>query len=99
MRITASDRLVETEKDVSMKLLDQFAKGDADPSALTTDGSPLQNTDTTDGMRFTFEDDTIVHLRPSGNAPELRIYVETASQDSAEALLSHAKQTVVKLLG
>ena len=99
LRITASDRLVETEKDVSMKLLDQFAKGDANPSALTTDGSPLQNTDTTDGMRFTFEDDTIVHLRPSGNAPELRIYVETASQDSAEALLSHAKQTVVKLLG
>jgi len=30
----------------------------------------------TDGLRITFESEEIVHLRPSGNAPEFRCYVE-----------------------
>ena len=98
LRVTSSDRLVETGKDVSMDLLSKFAKGDIDPSALSKTNSPLKQTDTTDGMRFTFEDETIVHLRPSGNAPELRIYVETQSQDTADEMLSHTKQKVESLL-
>ena len=32
--------------------------------------------DDTDGLRITFASGEIVHLRPSGNAPELRCYTE-----------------------
>ena len=43
--------------------------------------------DTTDGLRITANNDEIVHLRPSGNAPEFRVYVETASERRSAELL------------
>jgi phosphomannomutase len=43
--------------------------------------------DTTDGVRLTGTDGSVLHFRASGNAPELRCYVEAASQEKAEALL------------
>ncbi len=42
--------------------------------------------DTTDGIRMIFKDGDIVHLRASGNAPELRCYTETANLETAKAL-------------
>ena len=42
--------------------------------------------DNTDGLRITFESDEIVHLRPSGNAPELRCYNEAASEERARQI-------------
>lgn len=49
----------------------------ADPQAI----------DTRDGTRLVLSDRAIVHFRQSGNAPELRCYVETGSLDETEALL------------
>jgi phosphomannomutase len=40
-----------------------------------------------DGLRVTLADGRIVHLRPSGNAPEMRCYVEAGTEDEARALL------------
>ncbi|NOY62562.1 MAG: phosphomannomutase [Gammaproteobacteria bacterium] len=39
--------------------------------------------DGTDGARFTFASGDIVHLRPSGNAPEFRCYTESATEQQA----------------
>ena len=36
----------------------------------------VMSVDTTDGLRTTFANGEIIHLRPSGNAPELRCYNE-----------------------
>jgi phosphomannomutase len=36
--------------------------------------------DLTDGVRITFQGEDIIHLRPSGNAPELRCYTEADSE-------------------
>jgi phosphomannomutase len=36
-----------------------------------------------DGLRMTFDSGDIVHLRPSGNAPELRCYTEADSEERA----------------
>ncbi len=47
----------------------------------------VQSIDETDGLRIAFVSGDIVHLRPSGNAPELRCYVEADSQSRAVALL------------
>lgn len=41
-----------------------------------------------DGLRVTLSDGRILHLRPSGNAPELRCYVEASDQDSAEQVMA-----------
>ena len=44
--------------------------------------------DRTDGLRMTLVDGRIVHLRPSGNAPELRFYAEADSLDAARQTLA-----------
>lgn len=52
----------------------------------------------TDGLRITLDNNDIVHLRPSGNAPELRCYAEADSQDEAykivETVLTNIKMKV-----
>jgi phosphomannomutase len=37
------------------------------------------NLNATDGLRATFANEEVIHLRPSGNAPELRCYTEAPS--------------------
>ena len=43
--------------------------------------------DETDGYRMEFDSGDIVHLRPSGNAPEFRCYVETDDKARSAELL------------
>jgi len=42
--------------------------------------------DDTDGLRITFANGDVVHLRPSGNAPELRCYNEAGSRQQVDAM-------------
>lgn len=49
----------------------------------------ISEINTTDGLRATLENGDIVHLRPSGNAPELRCYSESSSQKAAHSLAKH----------
>jgi phosphomannomutase len=86
-RHTASDRLQSFPSERSRQLLQQLA---ASPSALSgllgsLCGESVEMNQT-DGLRITFEQGEIVHLRPSGNAPELRCYAEADSQVRAAAL-------------
>lgn len=43
--------------------------------------------DMTDGVRMTCDDGRVFHVRPSGNAPELRLYVEASDPVQAETAL------------
>ncbi|RLJ20361.1 phosphomannomutase [bacterium endosymbiont of Escarpia laminata] len=72
-RFTASDRLQGVAIERSRKLLMELEK-DSEP--LSRLYGPVSTLDVTDGLRLTFESGDIVHLRPSGNAPELRCYAE-----------------------
>lgn len=49
-------------------------------------GASLCGVELTDGVRMRFANGHIIHLRGSGNAPELRCYTEAASPDVAQAL-------------
>lgn len=44
-----------------------------------------ESLDLTDGARITFAGGNIVHLRPSGNAPEFRCYTESSTEEEAVA--------------
>jgi phosphomannomutase len=44
---------------------------------------PVESINFTDGARITFTGGDIVHLRPSGNAPEFRCYTEAVSSQRA----------------
>ncbi len=61
-------------------------------------GRPLA-LDLTDGARITFSGERIVHLRPSGNAPEFRCYTEAPTQEEAEDLNRRALAIVAGLAG
>lgn len=86
-RFTAADRLPEVPPAASSALVAHLA---ADPSGFLAalDAGPLAGTDTTDGLRLTLASGRIVHLRPSGNAPELRLYTEAETPGAAQALLA-----------
>ena len=43
-----------------------------------------------DGVRIFFANGDIAHIRPSGNAPQLRIYAVADSQDRADAIVARA---------
>ena len=55
--------------------------------------------DRTDGLRLALDGGRIVHLRPSGNAPELRIYVEAGDAAQANELEGQALEFARSRLG
>ena len=57
---------------------------------------PILTRDLSDGLRVTFENQEIVHLRPSGNAPELRCYCEAATSERANELTQVALGLIKK---
>ncbi len=97
-RFTASDRLQEVPSDVGQALV---ARLDMDASARAAFLGPFgteRSIDRTDGLRITLADGRIVHLRPSGNAPELRFYAEAESQPAADALLRRGLDALAQAL-
>lgn len=46
--------------------------------------------DTTDGLRMVFENGEVIHLRASGNAPQVRVYTNAATQKRADELADQA---------
>ncbi|NUP04841.1 MAG: phosphomannomutase [Polyangiaceae bacterium] len=55
--------------------------------AFVGDTEAARSFDTTDGLRLVLASGDVVHVRPSGNAPELRCYTEAASDARAAQLL------------
>jgi phosphomannomutase len=99
-RVTASDRVPEVPEEVSGRLLAALSADAAARWALL-DGiaAPPAAVDTLDGVRMTLASGEIVHLRASGNAPELRCYTEADSRPDAERLLGEVVRRVEVLLG
>jgi len=94
-RYTASDRLQNFDTMKSQELLARMLE---QPSLLNSILAPqsgrVLSVDQTDGLRVTFESGDIVHLRPSGNAPELRCYSESDSSELAQILCDACLQRV-----
>jgi len=85
---TASDRLQNFAKEKSAAILEQ-AENEPSVFLLQVGLSELNVTsiDKTDGLRMTLDNGQVIHLRPSGNAPELRCYAEANTQVAAQALV------------
>ncbi len=66
----------------------RFAKPDADGKMPAPFHGDIVSIDETDGYRMEFDSGDIVHLRPSGNAPEFRCYVETGDKERSAELLA-----------
>ena len=81
------------EKNLGEKLFGVLA---AKPSKFAKDGSApkafqgkIVSLNEVDGYRMEFDSGDIIHLRPSGNAPEFRCYVETEGKERSAELLAN----------
>lgn len=92
-RVTASDRLENFPTEKSLKVIQPMTQealaGNYDliEQYLGIQQSKIKKVDATDGLRITQADGEVVHVRPSGNAPELRCYTEAQTQELAELCL------------
>ncbi len=86
-RYTTSGRLQEIPRETSNAFIQSVKESSKLAMGLTGKQLSVSSMDETDGLRLTFENGEIIHLRPSGNAPELRIYVESGSPVEADTLL------------
>lgn len=94
-RYTASNRIQNVSTEKSKQLIQEWSSTPLEAfKKLSLETKKMIEQDQTDGLRWTFCDQTIVHLRPSGNAPELRCYIEAESEQNAQILL---KKTLEKL--
>jgi phosphomannomutase len=95
-RATHSDRLPDVAPAQSAALLGWLREGSAEEQRARietyfgTMGGQVVEIDTTDGLRVTFDRGVVIHLRASGNAPELRCYTEATTAAAAEDLSSCA---------
>ena len=86
-RFTASDRLKSFPTAKSHARIHDLVDGGDAAIETAFDGlGAVASTDTTDGLRVTFDNGDIIHLRPSGNAPELRCYTEADTEERARAV-------------
>jgi phosphomannomutase len=98
-RFTATGRVEDVATDVSrafVALLD--TDSDARIAFLAGLDGVEAAVDRTDGLRITLADGRIVHLRPSGNAPECRFYVEAGSAEDAKQALTQGLLTLESAL-
>ena len=96
-RFTAADRLQGIATDASQSFLAELM-GNPSARAAFFEAGEEAGCDTTDGLRVRFEGGDVVHLRPSGNAPEFRCYVESSSRARANELLQrHLEKLAARL--
>ena len=87
--IALSNRLQEVPQAKTATLIERLdAEDRAYRDATFASHGGVAARDRRDGLRLTLGDGTTVHFRASGNAPELRVYVEAPTEAAAEALLA-----------
>jgi len=55
-------------------------------------GRSVARTDRTDGLKFVFDDDSWVLMRPSGTEPLVRVYAEAESPATSQQIAEAARQ-------
>ena len=88
-RFTATDRLEHIPTERSTALVQGFRDNPARLNDFLAGLDEIATAqDLTDGLRITLHSGRILHMRPSGNAPEFRLYAEAASRAAAADLLA-----------
>ncbi|MFN7224324.1 MAG: phosphomannomutase [Paracoccaceae bacterium] len=95
-RFTVTDRLEHVPTAASIALLQNLQDGGM--VAFFTPIGRILSVDRTDGLRVTLDGGVVVHLRPSGNAPEFRVYAEAGSPEDARTVMQAAFAQVMAAL-
>ncbi|MFC4892663.1 phosphomannomutase [Pseudofrancisella aestuarii] len=100
-RYTASSKIDDFATEKSQEILKSILAGKSDLldkviSEYFNGNNSIENINITDGVRITLANQDILHLRPSGNAPELRCYIESNSLDKAISLNKYCIDKIKK---
>ncbi len=87
MPVTSADRIQDFAQSRSSALMSYLTASDENLAAFLAPMGAIAGKSTIDGLRVTLADGRIIHFRPSGNAPEMRCYVEAETEDLADELL------------
>jgi phosphomannomutase len=98
-RYTLSDRIQNFPTEESRRILDGLSDEAAIENVFGEAFGAVQSVDRTDGVRITFDSSSILHLRPSGNAPEFRCYAEAGSPEGVAVLLKEGLDILKALKG
>ncbi len=98
-RFTASGRIQEFPTEESRKILEQFDAVSAIEDAFGGCFGKVESVDRTDGLRVTFESSEVLHMRPSGNAPEFRCYNEADSEERVMEMQRQSMEILLQLKG
>lgn len=98
-RFTVSDRLQYISQE-AMKEVIHLATFSLNSflGSIGIKNRTVEKIDRTDGIRWWFKDGSVMHIRPSGNAPELRFYTEGATSAIAIELLKSLISGVEQLV-
>lgn len=88
-RFTVTDRLENVPSEDGKALVARLSEQDELARFLAPLGA-IDRVERTDGLRVWLAGGDVVHLRPSGNAPEFRVYAEAASPAAAAARMEAA---------
>jgi len=83
-RYTASNRIQNFPPEESRRLLKRLDNAALIEEIFGNTFGRVELIDRTDGLRVTFESAEVLHLRPSGNAPEFRFYNEADSEERVQ---------------
>jgi phosphomannomutase len=97
-RYTHSDRIQNFSTEQSQAIIE---RGKFEPATLLIQlgfkNVVIKSIDETDGLRINLVDERIIHLRPSGNAPELRCYAEADNYLKAIECVNTSLQNIQAL--
>jgi phosphomannomutase len=86
-KAAASNCLKNVPTETSAAFVSRLKEDDGLQSEVLASVGGIAEHDTSDGLRMIAKNGEVIHFRPSGNAPELRVYVEAATQERATELL------------
>jgi phosphomannomutase len=98
-RFTASDRIQDFPTEDSAKILQQFSDHSTIERAFGEVFGKVSSVDRTDGLRVTFDSAEVLHMRPSGNAPEFRCYNEADSEQRVQEMQKISMKLLLELKG
>lgn len=87
-RFMKADRVKEVPSGRAIPFLRAIETSQSFRSSFSPLIAAPESISTVDGVRMAFANGDTVHFRQSGNAPEMRIYVETDSGEKTERILS-----------
>ncbi len=91
----AADRLENFPVETSAALMAYLRASDANLADFLKPVAAVASKSDIDGLRVTLVDNRIIHFRPSGNAPEMRCYVEASSENETKALLEQGLGLII----